>query len=83
MPVEIAVALITGGVTLANILLSALINYLGRREQRKERSKDIEQQEFDNLKEKVDDIADGMQSLLRNEIIHTHEKWKDRHYCPV
>ena len=83
MPVEIAVALIAGGVTLLNVLLSALMNYLSRKQQKKENEQNNQIEKLQMLEDKVTCIANGIQSLLRAEIIHAHEKWKNKGYCPV
>ena len=34
-------------------------------------------------KGRQDAIELGLQSLLRAEIIRQHEKWEDKHYCPI
>lgn len=34
-------------------------------------------------KKRQDAVELGLQSLLRAEIIRQHEKWSDKHYCPI
>ena len=34
-------------------------------------------------KKRQDAIELGLQSLLRAEIIRQHEKWEEKHYCPI
>lgn len=34
-------------------------------------------------KQRQDAVDLGLQSLLRAEIIRQHEKWEDKHYCPI
>ena len=65
MDSTIIVALIGGGFTVINIIVTSLIT---RKKKLSEREKNIE---------------NGLQSLLRAEIIRSHEKYMDREYCPV
>ena len=65
MDSTIIVALIGGGFTVINIIVTSMIT---RRKKLGEREKNIE---------------NGLQSLLRAEIIRSHEKYMDREYCPV
>lgn len=61
----VIVALITGAVTVFNIIYT---NYA-----RKKSTKTKEEQ----------NIEDGLQCLLRAEIIRAHEKYTARGYCPI
>ena len=90
MPVEIAVALITGGVTILNIFVSALFRFLDKKAQQKTLTKEEMEQRFSNIEDKIVGIEtkisyleDGSQSLLRLKIIQEHEKWTEREYCPI
>ena len=65
MDSTIIVALIGGGFTVINIIVTSMIT---RKKKLSEREKNIE---------------NGLQSLLRAEIIRSHEKYMDREYCPV
>lgn len=65
MDSTIIVALIGGGFTVINIIVTSIIT---RKKKLSEREKNIE---------------NGLQSLLRAEIIRSHEKYMDREYCPV
>lgn len=85
MPVEIAVALITGGVTLLNIFVSALFRFLDKKALQKSLTKEEMERRFSNIEEKIVGIEekigcleDGTQSLLRLKIIQEHEKWTER-----
>ncbi len=83
MATEVLVAIVTGTVTLCNVVLSALMNYLSRRAGRKQQDAVLKQAEFEKTKEDVQNIALGVQCLLRDEIIKSHEKWHDLKYCPI
>lgn len=65
MDSTIIVALIGGGFTVINIIVTSMIT---RKKKLSERERNIE---------------NGLQSLLRAEIIRSHEKYMDREYCPV
>ncbi len=39
--------------------------------------------QYKNNKKRQDAIELGLQSLLRAEIIRQHEKWADKHFCPI
>lgn len=62
---SIIVALITGAVTIFNILYT---NHT-----QKKRAKSMDEQNF----------KDGLQCLLRAEIIRAHEKYTAQGYCPI
>lgn len=76
MDSEIIVALIGGGFTVGNVAFTTIANALAARRQRKEAA-ELKQ---DN---KIALLEDGIQSLLRAEIIRSHEEYGDKGYCPV
>lgn len=69
MDSTIIVALISGAVTLANVVFTALFN--SARDKRREKSANER------------NIEDGLQCLLRAEIIRSHEKYTSQGYCPI
>lgn len=76
MDSTIIVAIIGGAVTVFNVIFSTLM--AGKAE--KKRLKDVEaMRQNDRSKQ----IESGLQSLLRAEIIRSHEKYMDKGYCPV
>ena len=76
MDSAIIVAIIGGAVTIFNVIFStAMANKAERK-----RQQDVEQlRQNDRSKQ----IESGLQSLLRAEIIRSHEKYMDKGYCPV
>ena len=76
MDSAIIVAIIGGAVTVFNVIYStAMANKAERK-----RLRDVEQlRQNDRSKQ----IESGLQSLLRAEIIRSHEKYMDKGYCPV
>ena len=62
---SIIVALITGAVTVFNIL------YTNRAQKKSKKTRDAQ------------NIEDGLQCLLRAEIIRAHEKYTAQGYCPI
>ena len=84
MPSEIIVAIITGSVTILNVLISTFINMISKKQQEKRLSYAETQKQIDTLDKRVNDISTGVQSLLRNELIRSHEKYVViRKFCPV
>ena len=76
MDSAIIVAIIGGAVTVFNVIFSTAM--ANRAE--KKRLKDVEaMRQNDRSKQ----IESGLQSLLRAEIIRSHEKYMDKEYCPV
>ena len=69
MDSTIIVALISGAVTLANVVFTALFNLVKDRKRVKSRD--------------AQNIEDGLQCLLRAEIIRAHEKYTAQGYCPI
>ena len=76
MDSTIIVSIIGGAVTVFNVIYStAMANKAERK-----RLRDVEQlRQNDRSKQ----IESGLQSLLRAEIIRSHEKYMDKGYCPV
>ena len=76
MDSAIIVAIIGGAVTIFNVIYSTA---MANKSERK-RQQDVEQlRQNDRSKQ----IESGLQSLLRAEIIRSHEKYMDKGYCPV
>ena len=76
MDSAIIVAIIGGAVTVFNVIYSTA---MANKSERK-RQQDVEQlRQNDRSKQ----IESGLQSLLRAEIIRSHEKYMDKGYCPV
>ena len=76
MDSAIIVAIIGGAVTVFNVIYStAMAN-----KAEKKRLKDMdEMRQNDRMKQ----LENGVQALLRAEIIRSHEKYMDKEYCPV
>lgn len=87
METEVLVALITGGVTVINIVFSGIMNHFTK----KHTQKVADQSEYQGkVQEKLEEYDDritnlevGLQALLRMEIIRSHDKYMERKYCPV
>lgn len=69
MDSTIIVAFISGAVTLVNVIFTALFNLVKDRKRVKSRD--------------AQNIEDGLQCLLRAEIIRAHEKYTAQGYCPI
>ena len=69
MDSTIITALISGAVTLANVIFTAVFTALKERR----RAKSVEES----------NIEDGLQGLLRAEIIRAHDKYTALGYCPI
>ena len=76
MDSEIVVAIITGGTTIINVAVSAIISAISQRKARKAAVDNSQNQ-------KIALIEDGLQALLRAEIIRSHDKYTEREYCPI
>lgn len=83
----IIVALITGGVTIINIVVSNITSAVGQKKATK-RAEEIAAE--NNQNEKIAELEngfgylkEGLQALLRAEIIRSHEKYSAKGYCPV
>ena len=72
----IIVAIITGSVTLINILVSTLTTSAAR----KTAAKTATDQGQDK---KLALLEEGLQALLRAEIIRSHDKYIEEGYCPI
>jgi hypothetical protein len=87
MDSAIIVAMISGGVSLVTVVFSSIMGIIGTK-RTKERQAEIEQRqaeiekfkEWDNLRQNV---AIGVQCLLRIELIRSHEKYTAKEHCPV
>lgn len=66
---SIIVAVISGAVTLVNVIFTAVFNSV--RDKRRRKSADER------------NIEDGLQCLLRAEIIRAHEKYTAQGFCPI
>ena len=76
MDSTIIVAIIGGAVTVFNVIFSTLM--AGKAEKKRVRDMD-EMRQNDRTKQ----LENGVQALLRAEIIRSHEKYMDKKYCPV
>ena len=76
MDSAIIVAIIGGAVTVFNVIYSTAM--ANRAE--KKRLKDVEEMRQNDRSKQIES---GLQSLLRAEIIRSHEKYMDKQYCPV
>jgi hypothetical protein len=76
MDSEIIVAIIGGGVTLANVAITAVGGQISRRKADKLLTDSKQDKRIANLE-------NGVQSLLRAEIIRSHEKYMKRGFCPI
>lgn len=69
MEPSVLAALISGAVTLANVVFTAVFNSVRDKQRRKSADER--------------NIEDGLQCLLRAEIIRSHEKYTAQGYCPI
>ena len=76
MDSTIVVAIISGAVTIFNVIFTSVSAHRSE----KKRQKDVEEMR-QNARTK--DLENGLQALLRAEIIRSHEKYMDKQYCPV
>ena len=76
MDSEIIVAVIGAAVTVANVVYTSIVSHLAEKRRRKDAA---EMRQNDRTAQ----LESGLQSLLRAEIIRSHEKYMDRGYCPV
>lgn len=80
MDSAIIVAMISGGVSLVTVVFSSIMGIIGTK-RTKQRAEEIEKfEEWDNLRQNV---ANGVQCLLRMELIRSHEKYTAKEHCPV
>lgn len=80
MDSAIIVAMISGGVSLVTVIFSSIMGIIGTK-RTKERQAEIEKfKEWDNLRQNV---ATGVQCLLRMKLIDSHTKYTAKEYCPV
>lgn len=87
METEVTVALITGGVTLINIIFSGIMNYITKKQAQKIAEQNEYQEQIhskiEELTDRISNVENGSQALLRIEIIRSHDKYMDKKYCPV
>ena len=76
MDSAIIVAIIGGAVTVFNVIYSTGM----ANKAEKKRQKDVEEMRQNDRSKQIES---GLQSLLRAEIIRSHEKYMDKGYCPV
>ena len=76
MDSNIIVALIGGAITIFNVVFTSVSAHNSE----KKRRADVEEMKRND---RMKDIEGGLQSLLRAEIIRSHEKYMDKEYCPV
>lgn len=76
MDSTIVVAIISGAVTIFNVVFTSVSAH---KSEKKRRADVEEMRQNDRTKQ----IESGLQSLLRAEIIRSHEKYMDKEYCPV
>lgn len=76
MDSAIVVSLISGAFTVFNVVFSTL----SAQSAKKQTKKLVEENKFN---EEHRNIGDGVQCLLRAEIIRCHDKYTARKYCPV
>lgn len=87
METEVTVALITGGVTLINIIFSGIMNFITKKQAEKIAKQNKCQEQIHSKMEeqsaRISKLENGLQALLRIEIIRSHDKYMERKYCPV
>lgn len=76
MDSAIVVALIGAGVTVFNVIFTAVSAH--RTDKKRQADLRVVREN-----DRTQQIENGLQSLLRAEIIRSHEKYMDREYCPV
>lgn len=76
MDSTIIVAIIGGAVTMFNVIFSTLM--AGKAE--KKRVRDMDEM---RRNDRTAQLENGVQALLRAEIIRSHEKYMDKGFCPV
>lgn len=87
MDSAIVVAIITSAASLLTVIFTSVMGIIGTR-RTKERQAEIEQrraemekyEQWDILRQSV---ANGVQCLLRMELIRSHEKYTAKEHCPV
>ena len=76
MDSTVIVAIIGGAVTVFNVIFSTLM--AGKAEKKRVRDMDVMRQN-----DRTKQLENGVQALLRAEIIRSHEKYMDKGFCPV
>lgn len=87
MDPTIWVAIIGGAFALINMILSTVSSFISKRQTKRAADQEAEhtalKQRMNQYLERIDDVEVGLQSLLRLEIIRSHEKYMDRKFCPL
>lgn len=87
MDPTIWVAIIGGAFTLINMILSTVSSFISKEQTKRAADQEAEhtalKQRMNQYLERIDDVEVGLQSLLRLEIIRSHEKYMDRKFCPL
>ena len=87
MDPTIWVAIIGGAFTLINMILSTISSFISKNQTKRAADQEAEhtelKQRINQYLERIDDVEVGLQSLLRLEIIRSHEKYMDRKFCPL
>ena len=87
MDPTIWVAIIGGAFTLINMILSTVSSFISKKQTKRAADQEAEhtalKQRMNQYLERIDDVEVGLQSLLRLEIIRSHEKYMDRKFCPL
>lgn len=87
MDPTIWVAIIGGAFTLINMILSTISSSISKKQTKRAANQEAEhtalKQRMNQYLERIDDVEVGLQSLLRLEIIRSHEKYMDRKFCPL
>ena len=87
MDPTIWVAIIGGAFTLINMILSTVSSSISKKQTKRAADQEAEhtalEQRMNQYLERIDDVEVGLQSLLRLEIIRSHEKYMDRKFCPL
>lgn len=76
MATEIIVALISALVTVGNVVFTSLMS----QHSEKKRIETVKTLKQDN---RIELLEQGVQSLLRADILHSHEKYMHKGFCPV
>ena len=87
MDPTIWVALIGGIFALINMILSTISSAISKKQSKKAEEQAKSQKEIKECLEehlaRITIVEEGLQSLLRLEIIRSHEKYIDKGYCPI
>lgn len=76
MDSAIICSLISAAVTIGNVIFTTVMSHISD----KKRRADVEEM---RQNDRTKQLESGVQSLLRAEIIRSHEKYMDKRFCPV